>query len=136
MNHNVSGSITLVHYYQGGAAPPKFILDQYPKYIPMANTQFYLRKGSINELAAPIFQSITTNAQGEFTTSLPPGVYSLVFENKKVYREPKYAKGDHAKQQYQAWLKQPEYVLEVKEDIKDLKLNIRPSRDPTLPLPP
>lgn len=79
---NVTGHIENNSEYRGGANPPQFLLDELAVYKPSSNQLFYVRDG---QNYTPFSNTITvfqTNANGNFTLTLPAGNYAVISQDK------------------------------------------------------
>ncbi len=79
----ISGKVVQTSEYCGGANPSGEILEALRKEKPFPNKQLFVRTGTVNKVAKPILQSFTTDAEGHFEISLPPGDYCVIEEHKK-----------------------------------------------------
>jgi hypothetical protein len=79
----VSGRVVQTSDYCGGAHPPDELLEALRKEKPFPNKTIYVRAGGVNQPSEPVAK-FTTDAEGRFQISLPPGTYCLIEENKKL----------------------------------------------------
>ncbi len=79
----VYGQVLETRDYCGGANPSHEMLEYLRTAHPVAGMKLYIRGGEVNRLENPILQTVTSDAQGKFQTSLPPGDYCFVGEAKK-----------------------------------------------------
>lgn len=123
----ISGKVTQVFAYCGGAAPSEEMLERLAKPVAYAGKKFFIRLGKINRVNAKIIKSFTTGKNGEFSFRLAPGTYSIILEEQfnliKV--------GDVANEFMQVdekcleeWWSKPFYLLKVKnKNISELNFN-------------
>jgi hypothetical protein len=104
---NISGNIENNSDYLGGANPPQEVLDNIAVYHPSENQTFYVRTGNVNVPFSPITTSFTTDSNGNYSTTLPPGIYTVISQLKYNYEttSPNAVTCD--------WLKNPDFVLIV-----------------------
>lgn len=95
--YKVEGTLTQSSQYCGGIHPTHeeeaALMTPRPYY-----SKLYLRKGKRNRLRAPIIDSTTTDPNGHYTFSLPPGDYVILMpsqKDKKVLRSIKKMKSKH-----------------------------------------
>lgn len=79
----ITGRIVETRQWCGGANPSDEILEMLRKEAPVANKTFYARGGSMNSAKQAVLLQFTTDTQGNFKISLPPGDYCIVEESKK-----------------------------------------------------
>ena len=77
----VSGKIETSESYCGGAAPPEELLQELQRKKPNSGYKLYIKEGKVNDLKAPIIDSVLTNKDGEFMFNLLPGEYVLLSSN-------------------------------------------------------
>lgn len=121
----VSGKIVRTGSYCGGAAPTQEIMDEINTPKPCARQKLYVRRGKMNDLTGKIILVFTSDSVGNFSFSLPSGVYSIVNEKKKDRKFVKSILKQYTAESknYQAtdkkcldeWLKTPDATLEIKE---------------------
>lgn len=112
--------------YCGGAEISPEEMAEISKPRPHANKKCFVRKGSKNDVKAPVVATFTSDANGNFTLSLPPGEYCIVDSRKydKKYIADIARKYKKAGQYYsaadlnclKAWLVTPDAVFIVKEE--------------------
>lgn len=104
---NINGNIQNNSDYLTGANPPQEILDNLAVYHPSESQTFYVRTGNVNVPFSPITTLITTDAIGNYSTTLSPGIYSVISQRKYIYEitSPNAATCD--------WLKTPDFILIV-----------------------
>ncbi len=112
----VLGHVQQQDQYCGGARLPQEKLDEITRVKPFPNKTFYVRSGSINTLESKVVASFTTDQQGRFSITLPPGIYSIILEEQlntidyELYR----GKNQQVDEKCLAeWWKKPYYVLTV-----------------------
>jgi len=79
----ITGRVVESRQWCGGANPSDEILELLRKEAPVANKTFYVRGGSMNSPKQAVLLQFTTDKQGDFKISLPPGDYCIVEEIKK-----------------------------------------------------
>ena len=82
----VTGHITIVKPYCGGAAPSKEILAESRKAQPYAKQALLVRKGKTNALSTGLVTRAVTDANGDFSLQLPDGDYCIVLVEKENAR--------------------------------------------------
>jgi len=112
--------------YCGGAEISPEEMAEMSKPRPLANKKCYVRKGSKNDVKAPVVATFISDANGNCTLSLPPGEYCLVDERKydkkfiaDIARKYKKAGLYHSAADLnclKAWLATPDAVFTIKED--------------------
>ena len=123
----VSGKVTQSFPYCGGANPPAEVLDNLARPAAYPNKKFYIRAGSVNNVAAKVVSSFTSDNSGTFSFKIAPGTYSIILEEQLVQPDVK----NYEKQNFlvnrkclDLWLMKPYYMLEVNEkDIIDLNFH-------------
>jgi hypothetical protein len=76
--HGVEGSLTSTNKYCGGARPTEEILSSYATQRPLAGKKLFVKTGTENDLNQKAIAAVETDAEGNFTLTLPPGKYILV----------------------------------------------------------
>lgn len=129
---NVSGSVKIIHSWctdiVGGEKYEEAIKPR-----PFPYKKLYVRKGDSNDYSKPIIMEFTTDKNGNFSISLPPGVYCIVDESKidKAMYDTLWArhlKGTYAclpldTNCFKKWFATPEKVFKVGMDsVKDITL--------------
>ena len=79
----VSGKVIQTNEYCGGANPSEEIIEALRKEKPLPDKRLFVRAGTLNKITRPVLQSFTTDAEGNFEISLPPGDYCVIEEGKK-----------------------------------------------------
>ena len=125
--YTISGKVTQVFPYCGGAMPTDEILKGLKTPTAFANKKFYLRSGKVNNTKSKIIKSFTTDSSGRFSFRLPVGTYSIILEEQvtKIKAED-YKKQSQSvdKQCLDEWWAKPYYLLVVKNaDIHDLNFS-------------
>ena len=121
----VVGQITYSAQYCQGAKPTEELLKELRTPKAFAGKKFFIRKGALNNLKAPIIASVVTDSSGKFKVSLNNGIYCVVSENKKdksiynqyIMEHSKKTK-DYAAVDMQClnnWIKTPDFSFEVKK---------------------
>ncbi len=82
----VTGHITIVSPYCGGAAPSNEVLENAKKPQAYAKQPILIRKGKTNALGTAMATRTTTDANGDFKVQLPAGDYCLVLAEKENAR--------------------------------------------------
>jgi hypothetical protein len=115
----VSGKVTQISSYCGGAQPSPEILAGYEAPSPYAGKTFYIRKGKINTTKQPVILSFKADANGKFSIELPPGTYSIIQEPqiKKINPNEYNIEGSISADAdcLKKWWEKPYYILEIKE---------------------
>lgn len=129
---NVSGKIEKTGAYCGGAKPTQEIIEQLQTPKPVANTTFYIRNDSVNDIDKPVYLEFTTDSLGNFSIQLPKGKYSIVNAEKKnaVYSDELKKKYQKETENYgkidleciREWLKTPDGVLNIAGDVKNFSI--------------
>lgn len=78
----VSGTIENNSNYCGGAAPSEELLQELLTYQPSANQTFYVRQGTVAAPFSGVYLQFTTDANGNYSISLPDGNYTVVCQEK------------------------------------------------------
>lgn len=122
--YTVSGVITGTSGYCGGAAPSDEMLADLATPKPIANKKIYIKKGVINSLNSKVLMTLTADSAGKFHTTLPPGKYIIVDENKKDRTYYNSLLKNHNKQTenfdavdsvcLKEWFAKPDFIFEVK----------------------
>jgi hypothetical protein len=112
--------------YCGGARPSDEMLAELSIPKPLADYQFYIKAGDVNDPDVPALFSSFTDDAGLAYVPLKPGKYLVVFEDKqdwtqynawkKMYSE---SSSNHSPIDTTCllqWIKQPEFVFEVVAD--------------------
>ena len=77
----VSGSVTWVDPYKGGARPPPEVEEEGRRTKPCANHMLHVRPanadGAALELESPPLAELRTDAEGNFEIELAPGTYHI-----------------------------------------------------------
>lgn len=119
----IQGQLTTTESWCGGMRPTPEIEKnlRIPKALP--NTKIYIRKGTVNDPKSKIIQTVTSDANGNFSVKLPAGKYVIVDEKKKdrKYAEELLKKFEKETQNYSAidkncleeWLKTPDFTFEI-----------------------
>jgi hypothetical protein len=112
--------------YCGGARPSDEMLAELAMPKPLANVQFYVKSGSINDPNAPALISSFSDHEGVAFVPLKPGKYLVVFEDKQDWTQ-----YNQWKKQFEnstdahspvdtlclrKWIQEPEAVFEVRVD--------------------
>jgi hypothetical protein len=106
-NENISGRISNNSDYKGGANPPQFILDALAVFRPSANQLFYVRNAQSYAPFSTVITSFRTDANGEYTLSLPAGDYAIISQEKYDFEQNPYATAACE------YLQQPDFVINV-----------------------
>jgi antitoxin component YwqK of YwqJK toxin-antitoxin module len=77
---NISGFVKVVHPWCTDVLDSR--TDAYTKPRPLPNKKMYIRRGDSNDFSKPIVKEFTTDSDGSFNVSLPPGAYVIIAENK------------------------------------------------------
>jgi len=117
--YTVSGKVMQTFPYCGGAAPSEEMMKSLRAPKPYGGKIFYIRKGSVNDLKAPIMGSFTVNGAGEFSFELPPGTYSIIQKEQlktldlKQFKSGTWEKADE--NCLKEWWAKPYHLLEIKD---------------------
>lgn len=88
----ISGKVVQTSDYCGGANPSEEILEFLRKEKPFPNKEVFVRAGNVNAIKQTILK-FTTDAEGNFKISLPPGDYCFIDDSKKdALRVPDFTK--------------------------------------------
>ena len=74
---------TTTQVYCGGVGPSEEVIKELNTPTPSPNVKLYLRKGDSNDIENEVDYQFLTDDSGKVIMSLPAGMYSIVFENKK-----------------------------------------------------
>ena len=80
--YKIEGSIKEVYDYCGGANPGEEALAEMAKPKPWANKKIFIKTGGQNLLKNKIIKEIVSDSHGNFSLSLPPGIYCIVEASK------------------------------------------------------
>lgn len=78
----IHGHVESTASYCGGAAPTENILASLRTPRPFVNKKLYIKSDSLNDMHAPILDSVMSDQNGNFQFQLPPGIYCIVDERK------------------------------------------------------
>lgn len=139
----LSGKIQWQQHYCGGARPEPGMEN--PKTIPANGQKLYVRKGNLNSPTTTVVDSVIADAEGNFSITLPQGIYCFIEGWKKpLYKDPvsdRYNKYDTAcyKNQYM----QCDYSLGLSANTSNVNIILdrpcnwnRPCVQYSGPLPP
>lgn len=89
----VCGKVVQTSDYCGGANPSEEILEFLRKEKPFPDKEVFVRAGNVNAINQTILQKFTTDLEGNFKISLPPGDYCFIDESKKdTWKVPDFTK--------------------------------------------
>jgi hypothetical protein len=128
---NVSGCVKIIHPWCTDVLTDK--TAEYEKPRPYPNKTLYIKEGETNDFSQPVYLEITTDKDGNFSCSLPPGKYIIVEErkrNKEIYDTiiARYGKGTKNCRPvdttcFRKWYEKPDAILNVVHDsIKNITL--------------
>ena len=103
----VQGKIQNNSEYESGANPSPEILAALAIYKPTANQTFYVRSAANYAPFTPVLYTFTTNANGNFTTTLPIGTYAVLGQKKYTFEQNPLANAGCA------YLHEPDFLLTV-----------------------
>lgn len=139
----LSGKIQWQQHYCGGARPEPGMEN--PQTIPANGQKLYVRKGNLNSPTTTVVDSVIADAEGNFSITLPQGIYCFIEGWKKpLYKDPvsdRYNKYDTAcyKNQYM----QCDYSLGLSANTSNVNIILdrpcnwnRPCVQYSGPLPP
>ncbi len=122
----INGFVENNSVYLGGTPPREGMEENLAVYRQSANQDFYVRKDSIINLNDPILAQFKTDEKGNYTISLPKGIYSVVRKEKIEYA--KYI----PKTEPCEWLQQPDFILII-DEIKNYISKYTIDRNPCGP---
>jgi hypothetical protein len=113
----VTGYVSQTSSYCGGAAPTDEMLREIEKPAPYPNKNFYIKKGNKNNLKEAVILNFKTDAAGNYSFQLTPGIYSVLLEpqlkalNLKEYNQSGHISADE--ECLKKWWAKAYYVLEI-----------------------
>ena len=78
----ISGVVTQTSSFCGGMPPRKEVLQELRSSKPFSGKKLFVKKGKINSLNKSVIKELTTDSSGNFSLSLPAGIYCIVEEYK------------------------------------------------------
>jgi hypothetical protein len=117
----ISGKVSQTSSYCGGAPPSKEMLEEFARPEPYSGKTFHVLKPK----SKTSLLKFTSDAQGNFSFSLPTGTYTIVLSEQldknsvnKYRKDPEYIVDETC---LKTWWNKPYYVLTVKnKDVKGL----------------
>lgn len=146
--------LTQTASYCGGARPSEEMLNEMRSEKPLAGEEIFIRSGTANNPEDKILTQGKSDSNGVVALKLPKGNFYMVFGNKKNrdFSDELIKTYEVKSENYSAinkacleeWLKQPELLMEVKEQGDSFKVNWNqpcpwhavPCTSYTGPLPP
>ena len=129
VNQTITGNIQNNSNYLGGANPPQEIVDNLAVYRPSENQTFYVRSGDTNTPYTTVLTSFTTNASGNYSLDLQPGIYSIISQQRFNFEQVIPAS------QTCNWLLEPDFVLIVTAAQNSYSNQYTITRNYCMPLP-
>lgn len=123
--HSISGTAMRAKSYCGGARMSEERYAEYTKAKAFANKKLFIKKGKYNDFNKKAVVEVVTDSSGNFSLSLPAGIYCIVDEYKKEkanytsllnqYKSETKNYSAISETCLQEWFKTPDLVFEVKK---------------------
>lgn len=120
----INGTVMRVRAYCGGAKMPEERYNELRKPKTYAGKKLFVKKGKFNDLKKKAVLEFVSDSAGNFSFSLPPGVYCIVDEFKRdkanynkmlvQYKEATKNYSPISPDCLKEWFKTPDMVFEVK----------------------